>query len=75
MTEPALTRQQDPFHEGLAAAKARRTRSLAIALGLIFFVLLIFAVSILRLSQNAHLAAQATGRAPPPAAAAPAHGS
>ena len=72
MTEPTLTRQQDPFHEGATAAKARRARSLAIALGLIFFVLLIFAVSILRLSQNAQLAAQAAGTAP---AAVASHGS
>ena len=70
----AIGRARDPFHEGEAAARARRVRSLAIALGLVFFVLLIFAVSILRLSSNANLAAQAAGTAPPPALAA-AHGS
>lgn len=45
----------DPFNEGLQAARARKRRSMAIAVGLVVFVLLIFAVSVLRLSQNAHL--------------------
>ena len=45
----------DPFGEGAAAARARRLRSWGIALALLFFCGLIFAVSVLRLSANAHL--------------------
>ncbi len=44
----------DPFHEGAEAARARRLRSLALAVGLIAFVVLIFAVTIIRLTANAH---------------------
>ena len=44
----------DPFHEGPAAARARKLRSIALALGLIAFVALIFAVTIIRLTANAH---------------------
>jgi hypothetical protein len=44
----------DPFHEGQAAAKARRTRSLVIALGLIAFVLIVFAVTIAKMGANIH---------------------
>lgn len=59
MTDPARRqadiRKADPFHEGLQAARARKLRSLAIATGLILFVLLIFAISILKLAANAHL--------------------
>jgi hypothetical protein len=36
----------DPFHEGPAAARARKMRSWMIALGLIVFVLIVFAVTI-----------------------------
>ena len=42
----------DPYREGQAAAKARRARNLAIALALIAFVFIVFAVTILRLSTN-----------------------
>jgi hypothetical protein len=44
----------DPFHEGVPAARARRMRSLGIALALLAFAALIFVVSIARLSANAH---------------------
>ena len=46
MTQPA---RQNPFGESEAANKARRQRSLAIALGLVAFVILVFVVSILKL--------------------------
>jgi hypothetical protein len=42
----------DPFHEGKAAAKARRMRSLMIALALIVFVVLVFAVTIAKMGAN-----------------------
>jgi t-SNARE complex subunit (syntaxin) len=42
----------DPFHEGQAAAKARRTRSWVIALALIVFVLIVFAVTIVKVGAN-----------------------
>jgi hypothetical protein len=50
---------RDPFGEGLPAARARRQRSLAIGVGLVIFVILIFIVALLRLEDNARLAAQA----------------
>ena len=43
---------RDPFHEGQAAAKARRMRSLAIALALIAFVVLVFTSTVIRLASN-----------------------
>ena len=46
-------RLKDPFGEGRQAARARRTRSAAIAIALVAMILLIFAISILRLSQHA----------------------
>jgi len=49
-TDPLKSSPQDPFAEGADAAKARRTRSLAIAGALVLFVALVFAISILRLS-------------------------
>ena len=49
-----IGRARDPFGEGELAARARKMRSLAIAAGLILFVVLIFLVSILRLSANMH---------------------
>ena len=52
MTEPAV--DPDPFGEGLAAARARRLRSIGIAVALLAFVALIFVVSIARLTANAH---------------------
>ncbi len=48
-----LPRTEDPFGEGAAAAKARRMRSLVIALGLVAFVILVFAVTMLKLAANA----------------------
>ena len=52
-TDVARNHLADPFNEGAKAAKARKMRSMAIALGLVLFVLLIFAVSILKLMANA----------------------
>lgn len=46
------TTRRDPFNEGEAAAKARRQRSLMIALGLIAFILLIFVVTLIKLGAN-----------------------
>lgn len=43
---------RDPFNEGDAAARARRQRSLMIALGLIAFVVLIFVVTLIKLGAN-----------------------
>jgi hypothetical protein len=40
----------DPFGEGPAAAKARRKRSLGIALALVAFVVIVFIVSIIKLA-------------------------
>ncbi len=42
----------DPFHEGEAAAKARRMRSLFIAGALLVFVGLVFVVTIAKLAAN-----------------------
>lgn len=55
----------DPFGEGAQAAAARRRRSLAIALGLILFIALIFAVTMvnMRRNTNARLAAPPEGAA------------
>lgn len=44
----------DPFREGVAAARARRMRSVGIAVALITFVLLIFAVTLVKLNANLH---------------------
>jgi hypothetical protein len=57
--------RKDPFREGPAAATARRRRSLAIALGLLLFIALIFAVTMVRLVQNTsdRLAVPAEGAA------------
>ena len=52
----ARRRAEDPFGEGAAAARARRLRSVGIAVALVLFVLLIFAVSILKLAANMHAA-------------------
>jgi len=43
----------DPFAEGLAAAKARRLRSAMIAVALVAFVIVVFAVTLLKLTANA----------------------
>lgn len=45
--------KRDPFNEGLPAARARKMRSLVIALGLVAFVALIFIVTIIKLTANA----------------------
>ena len=42
--------RSDPFHEGLPAARARRMRSLMIALALVAFVAIVFVVSIIKLA-------------------------
>jgi hypothetical protein len=39
----------DPFHEGAEAAKARRLRSIAIAVALAGFVILVFVVTLTRM--------------------------
>jgi len=44
--------RDDPFREGASAASARKRRSLAIALLLLAFVALVFAVTYVRLTQN-----------------------
>ena len=49
----------DPFNEGVEAAKARRMRNIMIAAGLVAFIVLIFAITVVRLSGNAaHLVQQ-----------------
>ena len=45
-------RVSDPFNEGPVAAKARRRRSLAIALGLVAFMAIVFVTTAVRLVQN-----------------------
>ena len=42
----------DPSREGEAFAKARRGRNIAIALGLIVFVVLVFVVTIVKLGAS-----------------------
>ena len=42
--------RQDPYQEGAVAARARRMRSLGIALLLVVFVAIVFTVAILKLS-------------------------
>lgn len=42
----------DPWNEGQAAAKARRGRSIAIAVGLLAFVAIIFVITIVKLGAN-----------------------
>jgi hypothetical protein len=42
----------DPAHENPAAARARRGRNVAIALGLVAFVVLIFVVTLVRLGAH-----------------------
>jgi hypothetical protein len=46
------TNPKNPFGEDEATARARRSRSLAIALGLLAFVALVFVVTLLKLSGN-----------------------
>ena len=47
MSEPSPS---NPFGESPEAARARRSRSLAIAGGLVAFVILVFVVTLLKLS-------------------------
>jgi hypothetical protein len=42
----------DPVREPEAAQKARRARNIALALGLVLFVILIFVVTVVRLGGN-----------------------
>jgi len=42
----------DPRREGEAERKARRGRNLALAFGLVLFVLLVFVVTLVRLGGN-----------------------
>jgi hypothetical protein len=42
----------DPFNEGPVAARARRMRSLGIALALIGFVVVVFIVSIIKMAHG-----------------------
>ena len=44
--------RKDPFREGDTAAEARRRRSLAIALGLVAFVVIVFLTTLIRMGQN-----------------------
>ena len=43
---------QNPFGESDAAAKARRRRSIALALGLVAFIIVVFAVTIAKLGSH-----------------------
>jgi hypothetical protein len=45
-----LPSPKDPFGEGTAAARARRLRSLGIALALVAFVAVVFVVSMIKLA-------------------------
>jgi hypothetical protein len=53
-TPPPKGPPGDPFGEGPVAAKARRQRSLFIALALAAFVALVFVNSVLKLAAHAH---------------------
>jgi len=54
-TPPPTGPRDDPFREGAEAARARRMRSIVIALALLAFAALVFVVSIIRLSQNVRI--------------------
>lgn len=47
-----MARARNPFGESDAASKARRRRSVVLALGLIAFVILIFVVTLVKLKGN-----------------------
>jgi hypothetical protein len=51
---PPTGPRNDPFREGLAAARARRARSLGIALALIAFVVVVFIVSMIKIAAASH---------------------
>ena len=61
--------RQDPFGEGPVAAQARRRRNLAIALGLVAFIVNVFATTMIRTGQNS-----AAGAPPAPGVEAGADG-
>ena len=42
----------DPARENQTAAKARRGRNIAIALGLVAFVILVYVVTVIRMGAN-----------------------
>jgi hypothetical protein len=44
---------RDPFREGAEAARARKMRSIAIALALVGFVVLVFVTTMIRLVPHA----------------------
>jgi hypothetical protein len=46
-------RRRDPFNEGEQAARARKMRSVMIALALVAFVVVVFAVTMIKLGVNA----------------------
>lgn len=46
---PAPFDPKDPFREGAEAAQARRRRSIALAVGLVAFIVLVFVVTLVRL--------------------------
>jgi t-SNARE complex subunit (syntaxin) len=48
---------KDPFREGPVAARARRMRSLGIALALVAFVVVVFVVSLIKLAAASHAGA------------------
>jgi hypothetical protein len=50
---PPTGARNDPFREGPEAARARRLRSIMIALALLAFAILVFVTSIIKLAQNA----------------------
>ena len=49
-TDVPTSPSKDPFGEGPVAARARRMRSLGIALALVAFVLVVFVVSMIKLA-------------------------
>ena len=42
----------DPYGEGPKAARARRTRNLAIALAMVAFVVIVFAVTLIKMGHH-----------------------
>ena len=50
--DPVRRDLKDPFNEGPVAAKARRQRSVAIALAVVGFIVLVFVITLVRLSGN-----------------------
>ena len=56
--------RKDPFGEGPTAAQARRRRNIAIALGLVLFIVLVFSTTMIRLGQNLQRQAPAATTVP-----------